>query len=1073
MTTIANLFSETDNFKKTKSIANGAREYTDDKMDTSIPSYSLAQGKKFEAYQKKVTFNLDKKAKRVSEGFQGINNGMTYQNKSLLQETDFNSQKQTIANLKLEYASTLKDYKNLQKRIKDKVNGYLERVDPSNPYLNKTVRFTTGHICYVTNKGVVKYVPNMDIWASTGIPTTYIDLNIPWKDSYGTQGTIIESTPPLIAGTFLELNQTIGNEGSNVFVDKYVNDSDVAAYQGCYADNVNSPLMSFIGGAPAPPTTIQNGNFENPQIANDSYQYALQNQGFGQHTSDSISVPGWDFGAVIVNNSSAWGYPMPYPTGSQAASIQGTQQISQSIFFQAGVKYTLSFDACGRPGYSGANQINISADNLSDNIMPVQIYNFKPPLSWGKYSAPFTVSDSKYYQLSFNGQINSINNSTAIQNIHLSTSGASSETGSYTYEQCKQTALSQGYQYFALQKVNTATSQGYCAVTNSQPTATSLGESMAVTGHVAIWASNTAGQPGNTAILTTSGALSVINSGGQSVFSTDNSTATPSDYLGCYGDSGNRAMPLQKGGSQEYSYDECKKIAQDQGATYFGLQNSTSGTNAQCGLNNDLAQTREYGKAGNCTKTGDGYSGGGWSNAVYNTKSPESIYFLSVQGDGNLCVYRGSGPSDNQGGIWCSGTNGKGQSPNSAFAAANGKYGQDWMISGSTLASGDFVGSADGTFALIMQDDGNLVLYTYTLGSNCSQMADGNIGAGAGGNALYAFTKASIPGNMGKLAYIDENSQLHDYSSGDYNRFQDIDTGGNDIPGAAYGNATVDQCKTTCNNNAACAGFAFHDNVCWPKTSAMYPVGASQPYKNCEVYTKTQLQSENVKLVNTYSKFPDLNSDYHDIPGAMYGNATVDQCTTTCNDNSSCAGFVFYPAGNICYPKDNTMFPNGGTSSASKGFDSYIKNREPKKPPIGVPSTTNNLDTISYQNYSRGGAVGDRYGLSNVNSVEKQQLSDLETRLKLITSEINKFTNQFEEGGTKIDNQLISNIPGTDGYLKDLDKTNAQIKNFTSNIDRILVDSDIVVLQKNYDYMFWSILAAGTLLISMNIVKKN
>ena len=39
-------------------------------------------------------------------------------------------------------------------------------------------------------------------------------------------------------------------------------------------------------------------------------------------------------------------------------------------------------------------------------------------------------------------------------------------------------------------------------------------------------------------------------------------------------------------------------------------------------------------------------------------------------------------------------------------------------------------------------------------------------------------------------------------------------------------------------------------------------------------------------------------------------------------------------------------------------------------------------------------------------------------------------------------------------------------------VDRILDDSDIVVLQKNYDYLFWSILAAGTVLVSMNIVKK-
>jgi hypothetical protein len=1066
MTTIANLSSVSDGLTKTKSIAHGAGKYTDNKKNTSIPSYSLSQGKKFEAYQKKVTFNLDKKAKKLSEGFQGSNSGLTSQSNSLLQETDINSQKQVIANLKLEYASTLKDYKNLQKQIKDKVKGYLERVDPNNKYLNKTVRFTTGHIAYVTNKGVVKYVPNMDIWANTGISTTYIDLNIPWKDSYGTAGTIIESTPPLIAGTFLQSNQRVGFEGSNVFVDNYVNDSVTATYQGCYADNTSSPLMTFIGDAPPQPSAIQNGNFENPSIANNSYQYAQQDAG-SSNNQNSVKVPGWDFRAVLVNNSAAWGYPMPYPTGSQAACIQGTQQFSQNVYFESGVTYTLSFNACGRPGYSGANQINVSADNLTDDVMPVDIYNFTPPLTWTDYSTTFTVPSSKNYSLSFNGQIDSIYNATAIQNIHLSSSGNGSDSGSYTYDQCKQSALAQGYQYFALQKVNTSTSQGYCAVSNSQPTITSLGESTAVTGQVALWASNTSGQPGNTCILTTTGSLSVINSGGTSVWSSPASTEEPSSYIGCYVDTGDRAMPNTSNG-QYLPFDDCKNLAA--GYKYFATQDANGSGSGWCAASNDLATATKYGKASSCTKNGDNWMGSAWSNAVYST-GPGSAYFLSVQGDGNVCVYRGSGPSDNQGEIWCSETNGKGQSPNPAYAAANGKYGKDWISSGDTLASGDFVGSADGTFALIMQDDGNLVLYTYTVGSNCQQMADGNTGAGTGGNAIYGFPVSSIPGNMGKLAYVDENSQLHDYTDS-YNKFPDIDSGGNDIPGAAYGNATVDQCKTTCNNNAACAGFAFHDNVCYPKTNAMYPVGASQPYTGCDTYTKNSQQSDNVQLVNTYSKFPDLNSDYHDIPGAMYGNATVDQCTTTCNDNSSCAGFVFYPAGNICYPKDNTMFPNGGTSSASKGFDSYIKHREPKKPPIGVPTTTNNLDTVSYQNYLKGGPVGDNYGLSKANSVQKQQLSDLETRLNLITSEINKFTTQFEQAGSKIDNQLISNIPGTQKYLNEIDIANKQINTSSFGLDRILDDSDIVVLQKNYDYLFWSILAVGTLLISMNIVKK-
>ena len=972
MTTIANLFSGSDGLKKTKSIANGAGKYTADKRGTPIPGYSLAQGKKFEAYQKKVSFNLDKKAKKLSEGFQDNNYGMTYQNTALLKETDISSQKQTIANLKSEYVSTLQEYKQLINQINGNVQGYLERVDANNPYLNKTVIFTNGQVAYVTNKGVVKYVPNPEIWTSTGIPTNPIPLSIPWDSSYDTPGTIISTNPPLVSGTYLQLNQSIGNEGSNVFVDTYVNESDVATYQGCYADSPTSPLMSFIGGSPPPPTVILNGNFDQPQIANDSYQYIGSNS----------AIPGWEFNAVLVNNSNAWGYPMPYPHGNQTACIQAVQSFSQSVNLQPGVTYTLSFNACGRPGYSGANQIAIYTDWTKP-----EIYLFTPPLTWTAYSTTFTVSSSNSF-ISFNGKIADNNNSTAIQNIRLGTSGDGGG-GSYTYDQCKHSATAQGFQYFALQNVNTSTSQGYCAVSNSQPTATSLGESNAVTGLVALWASNTQGQTGNTAILTTTGSLSVLNSGGQSIFSTDNSSAPQGgSYIGCYGDTGDRAM-ANTSNNQYLSFDECKNLGA--GYKYFATQDAHGGGNGWCSATNDLTSATKYGKTSSCTKNGDNWMGSGWSNAVYST-GPDGSYFLTVQDDGNVCVYRGTSPSDNQGGIWCSGTNGRGQSPNPAYAAANGKYGQNWISSGSTLATGDFVGSTDGTFALIMQSDGNLVLYTYTFGLNCKQMADGNTGGGAGGNALYGLRTAAIPGNMGKLAYVDEDSQLHDYPS------------------------------------------------------------------------------DNVKLVNTYSRFQEIDSGGHDIPGAVYGNATVDQCETTCNNNSACAGFSFYQ--NTCYPKDSGMFPVPGTSQPLKGCDVYIKNRQPQTPPIGVPATTNNTDTVSYQNYVKGGTVGDKYGLSNANSVQKQQLSDLETRLALITSEINNFTNQFEEGGSKIDNQLISNIPGTKEYLKEIGITKTKLQVSPTNVDRILDDSDIVVLQKNYDYLFWSILAAGTVLISMNLVKK-
>ena len=52
------------------------------------------------------------------------------------------------------------------------------------------------------------------------------------------------------------------------------------------------------------------------------------------------------------------------------------------------------------------------------------------------------------------------------------------------------------------------------------------------------------------------------------------------------------------------------------------------------------------------------------------------------------------------------------------FSIVKGKYGKNWIAQGSVLAAGDFIGSNSGSMALIMQSDGNLVLYTFSMVSN-------------------------------------------------------------------------------------------------------------------------------------------------------------------------------------------------------------------------------------------------------------------------------------------------------------------------------------------------------------------
>ena len=1013
---LANLFTNTDsknNKKKSKKInTNNSNNNTNEinnminHRNSELPlptnymsSPSLIQGTDYKKYQNKVHNKLQKHLEQneenvyFKEGFQDNKNDdnnlvkkLTKETKHVLESTDIASQVLSIDQLKEQYNNAILEYETLMEQLSDNTTSYISRVNPNNPYLNKTIRFTTGHIAYVTNQGAVKYIPTWEIWNSVSAPKDYIQVDIPWNNSWNNNiGLTVPTNPPLISGTFMQQGQSLGNEGINVFVNNLINNPS-ATYGGCFADNVESPLMEFIGGSPPPPTTLQNGNFSTPQISSNSY-------------ISSLAVPGWTFlNAVLVNNSSAWGYPTPYPTGNQCVSIQMTNSMYQTIYCQTGVTYQLSFVACGRNCCDGSGQANIIVISLVNpqNNSSQFVFEFQPPVSsWTTYSTSFTVNTSQYYNLAFSGTWSAGDRSVAIQNIVLNTGGGGQSSGSYTYTQCQDAAIDNGYKYFALQGVNPSTSKGYCAISNSEPTATSLGEGYVPSGQYALWWSGTYGQPGNAATLTNQGSLAVY-AGNQLMFHTDYSNSQPSNYLGtyqdCVGGCQNRAMFLFNGGSQQYNYQQCQWIATVLNFPYFALQNSSSGTNAQCALSANFSQASQWGPASNQTAVNGYISGGGASNSVYNTKNPSSNYFLILQDDGNLCIYRGTGPTDNQGYIWCAGSNGKQQQSNPAYTAAKGKNGQNWISDGTILYPGEFIGSTTGNMALIMQTDGNLVLYTFTNVLNCQKMSDGNMGAGAGSNALYELNSLGVPSNVGGIAYIDENSELHAYPRSNsrymngYTSIENTDSSGYDIPYQAYGNATVDQCRATCDSEEQCAGFAYGDNTCWPKTSGMYPNGQRQ--------------------FNT--------------------NRTI-----------------------------------------------YIKNKGPQYTPIGVKSTTSNIDSVAYQNYINGGGVDTSYGLAHLTAAQRQELEQLQQRINTLASQLSDRNVTLNNDNSIVTDQTLKNMKGLDNYTSNLVNTKKKIQRFgtKNNVDNILEDSDITVLQQNYNYLFWSILATGTILVSMKVLK--
>lgn len=1000
METILNLFADSNNLTKNNPLINGISDYSYKKDNSFSLTPALIQGKKFKGYQGKIKKHLEEKEMIVKEGFtqnprKPLNNvSLTKQTQKVLNKTKIGNS-HNIQQVQEEYNNTLAQYENLLAQLSGSTSGYLTRINPKeNHFLGKNIKIGN-QFMYVTQQGIAKWYPDSKVLQNTagknGCPASsqIIDTNLSWSTNYETNGATIPTTPPLITGTPMTSGQSCGNEGHNIYINSMLNPSQPVTpnYVGCFQDSATSPTMTYIGPTPPSqavvPVNFINGNFASP-VTN----------GF---SSTGNKIPGWSFNtSAYISSEASAKTTTPFPNGSsQCIILVGNQGMSQTLNLSPNVTYTLTFSASNCffiANSTASNPISIEIQNSGTSTV-VQ----PPQNSWKNYSFEFspnqmTQGNTTSCIFVFQGMATS-QLASAITNITIK---SNNNLPPYSYDQCKQAAIDGGYQYFALQNVNTQNSLGYCAVTNNLKSAEQNGESFVPTAMFPLWASNTPGQSGNTAILTNTGALSVLNSTGAAIFNTPYSNAQPSNYLGCYGDGPNRAMPLYNGGAQIYNNAQCQQIAQQNGAAYYGLQNSTSGTTAQCAISSNLGQTMEYGTAGNCTKIGDGsYSGGGWSNAVYNTNLPQSNYFLILQDDGNLCIYRGSGPNDNQGYVWCAMTNGKAQKANPAYAAAKGKFGQNWISSGSTMAAGDFIGSNSGNMALMMQSDGNLVLYTFQNKINCQTMKDNNMGGGVEANALYNNYIKGIKQNMGQMAYIDENSELH-----------------------------------------------------------MYP-------------------SDNRKLTNSYTTYENTDSAGNDIPGAAYGNSTVEQCESSCNNNKNCYGYTFdtRDGRNTCNPKNSSTYPVGQRSLVT-GVNLFVKNVEPEATPISVSNSTTNTDTLTYQHYVNGGAMGNEYGLSNATAQQQQALKKMQARLTELSNILNNETNTFQNHDQQVNQQGTKNMFGLNNYLNEIQTTNEKITNFSSNVDNILNDSDIVVLQHNYNYLFWSILAAGTVLVTMNIVKK-
>lgn len=589
--------------------------------------------------------------------------------------------------------------------------------------------------------------------------------------------------------------------------------------------------------------------------------------------------------------------------------------------------------------------------------------------------------------------------------------------GLYTFDDCKQYAIDNGKQYFSMRGQPDANYKSTCLIgnTNDLTQMQQYGDASIIYTKEKIW--STEGLTDINGLTKATDHTSVrLNNTGQLVFS---------------GSAGEQAFKLgtnSSGCEQEFSIAESSNCARNDLAH---LTNTTLEKCKQRAFSNPRAAgfvMNDNGKEcwikSKIVKVRDEDS-----RTIYTIVKEESQskchFYMILQPDGNLCIYKGLDPSryEGGGGLWCAMTNGQQKDSNPAWMAANGKLSAPFLSTGQNLSIDEWIGSDDGKLKLIMESSGNLVLYRCTITNGCS-MNRGATGITFYGNtdntnALYQINETGFPGNLGNVAYIDNNAMAHKYPanllgySNTYDSYNNFDSPGNDIGTSPA--SKVDDCMNACNNNNECAGFVWVNydsgNKCYLKNSNMYP--------------KTPRVSVNNLM--TYVRRPQINNVEGDI----------------CNKSIVDVDSLKYEN----YLKGDDMITNSPFCK-----DAVISENDKQK----MEDIQNKLNMKGQEISAK---IKELYAKDKT-IFDKMDVNDENLKKKILMYKSIAMGKKTKMSGQDLSGQgqgqsLKEGMQGLD----------------LNDVNGMLADTDIRILQENYSYVVWSVLAVGLLTITINLMK--
>lgn len=469
--------------------------------------------------------------------------------------------------------------------------------------------------------------------------------------------------------------------------------------------------------------------------------------------------------------------------------------------------------------------------------------------------------------------------------------------------------------------------------------------------------------------------------------------------------------------------------------------------------------------------------------------------FLIVQDDGNVVLYKGTGPADNQGVLFAFGTNsniwGQQWLTKNEKWIDNRKNGRSYITQDEYLGRGEFIASDNGLHCLYLWWDGNMLI-----GSNytrCRESKGVEVG-GPWGNSVYTIPKYDVS-NLGKAFYKNEDDNKFAYMQKDI-RYgttyklgrKNWNTWWNDTGHWAWVK-TAEQAKAACNTDPNCAGFVYERvseypgvthgwNRVWKKNKNMWPYTEngrkwSGPHRYCDVYLR------DVKFDNNYSCNEDVDEyvtskKYGEVAGQGEGRtvftvrektdsggndikwmsgATYKECEDYCAADDNCRGFNrLRNMKDGCWVKHSVGNARGNNNT----WDLYTKSKE-------VPS---GMDGVMEKNTAcsiKRSTGQERHILEKKKKILQQRIGDIIKQMKDLSVKARKYNDTRNDGKE----ERIKMIYQYEQIFKKLDQEEKDLETLNQQEE----DEEYQLTSQNYRYISWSIIAILIMIATMKIMK--